>query len=164
MFRFTVGKIAILAAAATSIAGVGALGVTHLGSAAPAAAQVSPAPSAPSPAGTTTTQHKDTHILDRALYRRLVTATADATGQTRLQVVNERKAGKSLSQIAGAKVAAIETTVIDAVKVRLGKALATGRITSGQAQDIISKLQAAIDKEMVATHTKVVAPAATPSL
>jgi hypothetical protein len=164
MFRFTVGRIAILAAAATSVAAVGALGVTHLGSAAPAAAQVSPVASALSPAAATTAPNKNREILGRALYRRLVTATAGATAQTRRQVADELKAGKSLNQIAGAKAAAIEKSVSDAVKTRLAKAVAKSRISAGQAQDILGRLQTVIDKEMAATHAKRVTPAATPSV
>lgn len=162
MFRLTLIKVAAVGTAAAAAVGAGAVTIAHVGnaSAATAAAQSSPAVPAPSPSVPLV---RGKSILGRALHHRLVKATAEATGQTPTQVRAELRSGKSLAQIAGDKVAAVEKTVTDATKARLDKAVAHGRITADQERDLLGKLQAAIDKEMAATHTKIAAPAATPS-
>jgi ABC-type antimicrobial peptide transport system permease subunit len=165
MFRFTLAKLAALGAATASIAGAGALGATQLTSAAPAAAHLTAATVSPSPSPSgAAARHRGKDVLGRALHHRLVKATAAATGQTIAQVRDELRSGKSLAQIAASKTAAIEKTVGDAVKTRLDKAVAKGRITPDQERDILAKLQEAIAKEMAATHTKSAAVAATPSV
>lgn len=169
MIRLSLARIALVGAGVATVAAAAGAGVAQLGAAAPVAAQVATAtaPSSPSPSGASTPAAHPAlkAILGRALHHRLVVATAAATGQTVAQVRAELAAGKSLDDIAGTKVAAIEKAVGDGVKDRLDKAVAKDRITAAQETAILNRLKAAMDKEMAARHSAAAAPAtpATPA-
>lgn len=163
MVRLTFAKLALIGAGVATVAGVGAAGATSLGSSSPVASQLAASTSTPPATAPATTHQNKKHAgLALALRHRLVQATAKATGQTVAQVRAELATGKSLNQIAGDKAAVVEKSVGDAIKDRLDKAVAKGRITKEKEADILSRLQPALDKLMAATHTKAVAPASTP--
>jgi hypothetical protein len=80
---------------------------------------------------------------------------------TPVQLRAELRAGKSLAQIAtehGKTVAGLKSAILDAVKARLDKAVASGRITAAQEQTILDPLSSHLDQ--VVNRTRPAARAA----
>lgn len=80
---------------------------------------------------------------------RLGGAVATYLGVTPAQLRAELRAGKSLAQIAtghGKTVAGLKSAILDAVKKRLDKAVASGRLTAAQEKTILDRLSAHLDQ------------------
>jgi AraC-like DNA-binding protein len=78
-------------------------------------------------------------------------AAAKYLGLTETQLANELSAGKSLAQIASARgksVSGLKATMTAAVKARLDKAVAAKMLTSGQEQQILSRLSPMLDAQI----------------
>jgi hypothetical protein len=93
--------------------------------------------------------------------RRFGAAVATYLGVTPVQLRAELRAGKSLAQIAtehGKTVAGLKSAILDAVKARLDKAVASGRITAAQEQTILDPLSSHLDQ--VVNRTRPAARAA----
>lgn len=68
---------------------------------------------------------------------------------TPTELRTELRAGKSLAQIAtdhGKTVAGLKSAILDAVKARLDRGVASGRLTSAQEQTILDRLSAHVDQ------------------
>jgi hypothetical protein len=80
---------------------------------------------------------------------RLLNVAARYVGVTPKALRAELKAGKSLAQVAtahGKTVAGLKDTLLNPLKARLDKAVASGRITSAQAQARLDRLAARVDR------------------
>ena len=84
----------------------------------------------------------------------LVRAAAAYLGLTRQQLAAERRSGKSLAQIAaerGKPVAGLKQALLDAIKARLDAAVAAGRITAAQAERLLARAPARIERLVTRT-------------
>ena len=80
---------------------------------------------------------------------RLAGAVTKYLGVTPAQLQTELRAGKSLAQIAtehGKTVAGLKSAILDAVKARLDKAVASGRLSATQEKTILDRLSAHLDQ------------------
>jgi hypothetical protein len=85
----------------------------------------------------------------RPMVRPFLSAVAAYLGITPAQMRTELRAGKSLAQIATdheKTVVGLKSAILDAVKARLDKAVASARLTSAQEQTILDRLSAHIDQ------------------
>jgi uncharacterized coiled-coil protein SlyX len=81
--------------------------------------------------------------------KRFGAAVAAYLGLSPAQLRTELRAGKSLAQIAtehGKTVAGLKSAILDAVKARLDKAVASGRLTAAQEKTILDRLSAHLDE------------------
>jgi uncharacterized coiled-coil protein SlyX len=93
--------------------------------------------------------------LGKPAGKRFGAAVATYLGVTPAELRAELKTGKSLAQIAtehGKTVAGLKSAILDAVKARLDKAVASGRLTSAQEQTILDRLSAHLDQVVNRTH------------
>ncbi|MGE5275239.1 MAG: hypothetical protein ACM3QU_15935 [Verrucomicrobiota bacterium] len=87
--------------------------------------------------------------LTRPLRPRLVGAVTAYLGLTPAQLRTELRAGKSLAQIAtehGKTVAGLKSAILDAVKTKLDRAVAGGRLSAEQETTILDRLSAHLDR------------------
>ena len=87
--------------------------------------------------------------LTRPLRPRLGGAVTAYLGLTAAQLRTELRAGKSLAQIAtqhGKAVAGLKSAILDAVKTRLDRAVAGGRLSPAQETTILDRLSAHLDR------------------
>ena len=87
--------------------------------------------------------------VGRPVRPRLGGAVATYLGMTPAQLQTELRAGKSLAQIAtehGKTVAGLKSAILAAVKTRLDKAVASGRLSAAQEQTILDRLSAHLDQ------------------
>jgi uncharacterized coiled-coil protein SlyX len=87
--------------------------------------------------------------IGRPAGKRFGAAVAAYLGLTPAQLRTELRAGKSLAQIAtehGKTVAGLKSAILDAVKARLDKAVASGRLTAAQEKTILDRLSAHLDE------------------
>lgn len=87
--------------------------------------------------------------IGRPAGKRFGAAVAAYLGLTPAQLRSELRAGKSLAQIAtehGKTVAGLKSAILDAVKARLDKAVASGRLTAAQEKTILDRLSAHLDE------------------
>jgi hypothetical protein len=80
---------------------------------------------------------------------------------TQAELRTELRAGKSLAQIAtehGKTVAGLKSVILAAVKARLDKAVASGRLTAAQETTILDRLSAHLDQ--IVNRTRPAAKAA----
>jgi hypothetical protein len=88
-------------------------------------------------------------IAGRPHRPRLGAAVAAYLGITPAQLRSDLRAGKSLAQIAtahGKTVAGLKSAILDAVKVRLDKAVASKRLTADQEKTILDRLASHLDE------------------
>jgi hypothetical protein len=93
--------------------------------------------------------------------QRFGAAVATYLGITPAELRAELRAGKSLAQIAtehGKTVAGLKSAILDAVRARLDKAVASGRLTAAQEKTILDRLSAHLDQ--VVNRTRAAARAA----
>jgi uncharacterized coiled-coil protein SlyX len=87
--------------------------------------------------------------IGRPAGKRFGAAVAAYLGLSPAQLRTELRAGKSLAQIAtehGKTVAGLKSAILDAVKARLDKAVASGRLTAAQEKTILDRLSAHLDE------------------
>ena len=158
MFRLTIARVAVVGAGLAAAGG--GVAATQLSSAPALSATLAAAQSTPTPSPAAVTPkpkhakaHGLRHALELHLRRALVEATAKATGQTVKQVRDQLRAGKSLDDIAGTKATGIKATVEQDVKTRVEKAVDDQKITQAQADKLLARLDAAVDKILAAHRT-----------
>jgi hypothetical protein len=96
------------------------------------------------------------HAAARPHRVRLAAFVAKYVGVTPMQLRTELRAGKSLAQIAtehGKTVAGLKTAILDAVKTRLDKAVATKRLTADQEKTLLDRLAAHLDELLNRTRS-----------
>jgi hypothetical protein len=87
---------------------------------------------------------------------RVGAAVAAYIGVTPVQLRTELRSGKSLAQIAtahGKTVAGLKAAIVAAVKARLDKAVASGRLTAAQERTLLDRLSAHLDELVNRTPT-----------
>jgi uncharacterized coiled-coil protein SlyX len=88
-------------------------------------------------------------LARQPLHPRLGGAVTTYLGVTPAQLQAELRTGKSLAQIAtehGKTVAGLKSAILDAVKARLDKAVASGRLSTAQEKTILDRLSAHLDQ------------------
>ena len=96
---------------------------------------------AKSPTAAATAQH-------RFVRHGVFLAAADYLGLTPRQLFQQLRSGKSLAEIAvaqGKTVDGLKSAILAAVKARVDRVVAAGRITSAQEQTFLGKVQARLD-------------------
>ena len=93
--------------------------------------------------------------IGRPAVRRFGAAVATYLGVTPAELRAELQSGKSLAQIAtehGKTVAGLKTAILDAVKARLDKAVANGKLTRDRADAILARLTDGVEKAVQRVH------------
>ena len=87
-------------------------------------------------------------------HRGVLDAAASYLGLTPAQLLDQLRQGKSLAQVAGQRgksIQGLRTAMAGAVKARLDKAVAAGRLTSAQERQILGDLSTRIEDEINGT-------------
>ena len=155
MFRLTIARVAVVGAGLAAAGG--GVAATQLSSApavsatlAAAQSTTTPSPAAITPKPNHAKAHGLRHALALHLRHALVDATAKVTGQTVEQVRDQLHSRRSLDDIAGTKAAGIKATVEQDVRTRVEKAVDDKKITQAQADKLLTRLDATVDKIMAA--------------
>lgn len=159
---FTPLRKALIAGAGIVAAGV-ATGVAVAHTVAPSTAALAASTSAATPSaspGASNTCRPALRGPALGAAKQVLDIAATDLGQTRQQILDQLRSGKTLDQIAGSKASTIENDALAKLKAALDKRVADGKLSSSQETTMLSKARAALDKAMSSDLSGKLPPAA----
>src|SRR5579864_4187575 len=132
------------------IAGAGMLAIGAAGGVAVHAA-TSSAPTSTPTAATSTPSPERAECLPKPLLRaaeQVLSIAASVTGQSKEQILDQLRQGRTLDQIAGDKASTIESQALAQLKARLDKAVSAGKLTAARETAMLDKAKTALEKAM----------------
>ncbi|HXA29178.1 MAG TPA: hypothetical protein VN193_10585 [Candidatus Angelobacter sp.] len=127
------------------VAGVGVHAATT-GGATLTASTSTPSPSASPGAGSKVCRPNQGAGFGPA--RQVLSIAVSVTGQTRQQILDQLRAGKTLDQIAGSKAPAIESQALAKLKTALDKRVSAGKLDAAKEQTMLDRAKTALEKAM----------------